>query len=133
MARTTPAAIDPLSASRALSVMGIRLYTIGLGTSGIFEQDFVLPRRQPSQGKPPIRPRPQGPEAGGQRGRKSFLATDRDARRRRIPEIDRLEKSEISPKTFWETRELFVPWAIAALCLVLAAWALERTWLRRTP
>ncbi|MBK8801683.1 MAG: VWA domain-containing protein [Fibrobacteres bacterium] len=127
-------AIDPLSASRALSAMGIRLYTIGLGTSGIFEQDFVLPDGSRRRGSLQSDLDPKVLEAmANVGGGKSFLATDRDALSKAYSEIDRLEKSEISSKTFWETRELFVPWAIAALCLVLAAWALERTWLRRTP
>lgn len=127
-------AIDPLSASRALSALGIRLYTIGLGTNGTFEQDFILPDGSHRRGSLQSDLDPNILEAmASVGGGKAFLATDRDALSKAYSEIDRLEKSEISSKTFWETRELFVPWAIAALCLLLAAWALERTWLRRTP
>lgn len=127
-------AVDPYSAAKALAAMEIRLYTIGLGTNGTFEQEFTLPDGSTRSGTVQSDLDPKVLEsmatvAGG----KSFMAADRQALSKAYSEIDRLEKSDISSKTFWETRERFVPWAFAALCLLLWAWALERTWLRRTP
>lgn len=127
-------AVDPLSAARALSALGIRLYTIGLGTNGTFEQEFTLPDGSVRTGtvQSDLDPKILESMASVANG-KSFLATDRQALSKAYAEIDRLERSEITSKTFWETRERFVPWAFAALCLLLLAWTLESTWLRRTP
>lgn len=127
-------AVDPISASRALAAMGIRLYTIGLGTNGTFEQEFTLPDGTNRFGTVQSDLDPKILEAMAEvADGKSFLATDRDALSKAYAEIDRLERSEITSKTFWEIRERFVLWAFAALCLLLLAWALESTWLRRTP
>ncbi|HNY31497.1 MAG TPA: VWA domain-containing protein [Fibrobacteria bacterium] len=127
-------AVDPLSAARALAALGIRLYTIGLGTNGTFEQQFTLPDGSVRSGTVQSDLDPKILEAmAAVADGKSFLATDRQALSKAYAEIDRLERSEITSKTFWETKEKFVPWAFAALCLLLLAWSLESTWLRRTP
>ena len=47
-------------------------------------------------------------------------------------EIDDLEKSEMESIRFVTHRELFTPFALAALMCLCMAWVLETTWLRRT-
>lgn len=48
-------------------------------------------------------------------------------------EIDRLETSEIESLRYLDYRELFMPWALAALSCLLAATILSSTVLRRIP
>jgi Ca-activated chloride channel family protein len=63
-----------------------------------------------------------------------FRMADNDESLREIyAEIDRLEKSDIESVRYIDYRELFVPFALAALCLVILETLLAATVFRRIP
>jgi len=127
-------AMDPLAAARVLATEGIRIYTIGLGTEGVFEQDFKLPDGRVVSGKveSDMDTRSLSAIAAVSNG-KFWRALDRGALESAYGEIDRLERTKISTRTQWEVHERFRVWAFAALVLSVCAWILEATWLRRGP
>ncbi len=61
------------------------------------------------------------------------VATDERSLYAVYREIDRLEKSEVDAVQFLNVQEQFVPFALAALALLLAELLLSRTMLRRIP
>lgn len=128
-------AVDPLSATRALSSLGMRLYTIGLGTVGTFTQTFRLPDGttvKNGQVQSDMDEKTLAEMAKLGNG-KFFRAMDRGALQGAFDAIDKLEKTKIDTKTHWEVHERFMAWALAALALLGLAWLLEHTWLRRLP
>ena len=126
--------VDPISASKAIASLGIRIYTIGLGTVGTFTQDFKLPDGTVQQGQiqSDMDAKTLAEVARTGNG-KFFRALDRDALQNAYDAIDRLERTKISTNTHWEVHERFVAWVLAALGLLLLAMVLEHTWLRRLP
>jgi Ca-activated chloride channel family protein len=127
-------AMDPLAAARVLATEGIRVYTIGLGTEGVFEQEFKLPDGQVVRGKVQSDMDTRTLSAiAATTGGKFWRALDRGALQKAYAEIDRLERTRISTRTQWEVHERFRVWAFAALVLSLLAWTLEATVLRRVP
>lgn len=127
-------AVDPVSAARALSSLGLRIHTIGVGREGRFQQSFQMPDGTIQKGviesKMDARSLSEVARIGGGR---FFRALDRDALDKAWTEIDKMERTKISSRTWWETHERFAPWALAALGLLGLAFILESTWLRRLP
>lgn len=126
--------VDPLSAAKAVSSLGIRIYTIGLGTVGTFNQEFKLPDGTVQQGQVQSDMDEKTLAGVAELGKgKFFRALDRDALQKAYEAIDALERTKIDTHTHWEVHERFEIWALGALGLLLLAAALERTWLRRLP
>jgi Ca-activated chloride channel family protein len=127
-------AVDPISAARALSSLGLRIHTIGIGREGRFEQKFTMPDGSVQKGaiesKMDARSLTEVARLGGGR---FYRALDRDALEKAWTEIDKMERTKISSRTWWETKERFAPWALAALASLALALVLESTWLRRLP
>lgn len=118
-------AIDPLSAAAVCDGLGIRVYTVGVGTRG--EVTIPLRQRHPVTGRVQVtRMRLHNPldEALLQRiaertGGAYYRATDTDSLRRIFEEIDRLEKTKIEVKRYVRYEETFQPLAWTALGLLL--------------
>ena len=126
--------IDPLTAASAAQALGIRIYTIGVGTEGYapypvrdqwgrvtyqqvqVEIDEELLRR-----------------IADQTGGKYFRATDAEALRRVYAEIDKLEKSKIRVHQYRQKAELFAPYLGWAFVLLLIELVLSATRLRTMP
>ena len=118
-------AIDPLSAAAVCKGLGIRVYTIGVGTAG--RVPVPVPTRNPVTGRQEIRRvrmnvevdeellRQVATETGGQ----FYKAVDRESLRNIFAEIDRLETTPIQTKQYVRYREVFQPFAWAALGLLL--------------
>lgn len=127
-------AVDPVSAARALASLGLRIHTIGVGREGRFQQSFQMPDGSVQKGviesKMDAKSLSEVARIGGGR---FFRALDRDALDEAWSEIDKMERTKISSRTWWETKERFAPWALAALALLALALVLESTWLRRLP
>jgi len=127
-------AIAPMTAARLAREVGIRVYTIGVGTHG----HAPMPVTGPS-GRTRIVPVPveideemlraMARETGG----RYFRATDNEALERIFETIDRLEKTERTSeiKVAWSDR--FEPWLLAAGLLLFLEVGFARPLLRSVP
>jgi Ca-activated chloride channel family protein len=118
-------AIDPLSAAAVCDGLGIKVYTVGVGTRG----RVVVPLRV--RDRHTGRVRVERVEMDNQldetllrriaerTGGAYFRATDARSLERIFAEIDRLEKTEIEVKRYVRYEESFQPLAWAALALLL--------------
>lgn len=119
-------AIDPLSAAAICKGLGIKVYTVGVGTSG----RVPVPMRLPDAltGRRTTRTVLMNVEVDeellreiSQRtGGRFYKATDRETLRSIFDEIDRLERTPIRSKRYIRYREAFQPFAWAALALMMA-------------
>lgn len=118
-------AIDPLSAAAVCDGLGIRVYTVGVGTRG--EVTIPVQRRDPVTGRlrtHRVRMQNQLDEELLQRiaertGGAYFRATDSRSLERIFEEIDRLEKTTIETRRYVRYEESFQPLAWSALALLL--------------
>lgn len=130
--------IDPVSAAAVAKGLGVKVYTIGVGTEG--RAPVPVPVTNPLTGEREIRRVPmnlQVDEALLRRiaertGGRFYRATDQDALRTVFEDIDQLEKTPLAVKRYVRYREAFMPLAWAALLLVvfplplvLAGWTAE--------
>lgn len=129
-------AIDPASAAALCQGLGIKVYTVGVGSSG--RVPVPLPTQDPVTGRTVIRrvtmnvpmDEPLLRQIAQRTGGQFFRATDRGSLQRIFREIDQLEKTPLQVKRYVRYREAFPPlvWAgLLLLLLPLAAAGLEVT------
>ncbi len=126
--------IDPTTAASLAQSLGVKIYTIGVGTRG----EAPYPVRDPFLGKRYVYLRADIDEetltqmaeaTGGQ----YYRAVDSDSLARVFEQIDALETTEIKVRHYVRYAELF-PWLAApALVSMLLAALLSATRLRRIP
>ena len=135
--------LDPLAAADLAQTMGIKIYTIGVGTKG----QAPIPVTDGFSGRQVIRWMPVNIDeetlqkvAEITEG-KYFRATDTDSLENIYAEIDELEKTKVEADHFVDYRELAVqplragwismpPLLLIAFVLLLARVVLQQTWLR---
>ena len=118
-------AIDPASAAAVCEGLGIRVYTIGVGTDGTVP--MPVPVRDPLTGRTMMRRAMMEVEVdeellraiAGRTGGRFFQATDPASLRQIFEEIDQLERTPIEIKRYIRFEEAFEPWAWSALTLAL--------------
>jgi Ca-activated chloride channel family protein len=126
--------IAPLQAAELALAQGVRVYTVGAGTTGI----APMPMRSGS-GRIVLRPAPveideKTLEAIAARtGGRYFHARDAAALAETYREIDRLERSELTEVRYLQYEEHYPPLVLAALALTAAALLAGATVLRRLP
>lgn len=108
---------------------GIKIYAIGVGGTRGRQTPFGTLTTPFRQGFDDRALRAAAETTGGI----YRLATDSNSLRDIYAEIDSLEKSEFEAVRFLDYRELFMPWALAALLLLLGESFLRHTLLRRAP
>ncbi len=108
---------SPAEAAALAREWGIKIYAIGVSSGRGFSDSAA----EVLQGV-------AGPTGGIFR-----TASDERSLRAVYQEIDRLEKTEIASIRYLNVREYFLPFALAALALLLAELLLSRTVLRRLP
>ncbi|HEV2851721.1 MAG TPA: VWA domain-containing protein [Thermoanaerobaculia bacterium] len=129
-------AIDPLSAAALCKGLGIKVYTVGVGSGG--RVPVPLPVQDPVTGRTVMHrylmnvpvDEPLMRQIAERTGGRFFKATDRESLQRIFQEIDRLEKTPLQVKRYVRYREAFPPlvWAgLAFLLLPLAAAGLKVT------
>nr|WP_290144911.1 VWA domain-containing protein [Muribaculum intestinale] len=126
--------VSPLMAAEIAHKEGIKVYTIGIGTNG------TAPYPQINMfGRMEFVPQPVVIDEGTLKqisditGGKYFRATGNKVLADIFAEIDRLETSEIDVRHFSHTEDIYFPWAMAALGLLLLDLLLRNTWLRTMP
>jgi Ca-activated chloride channel family protein len=118
--------IQPLDAARMAKALGVKIYTVGVGSRGTAR----FPVNDPTYGKIYMNLPVEIDEASLTRMAKTtggiyYRATDRPSLERIFQEIARLEKTKIEVKTYTHYSELFVKWLFPALCLLLAVTVAE--------
>ncbi len=108
---------------------GIKIYAIGVGDKRGLQTPFGMLSMPLKHGFDDKALRTAADATGGI----YRLATDAGSLRDIYAEIDDLEKSEFEAVRFLDYRELFMPWALAALLLLIGESILRNTILRRTP
>lgn len=117
--------IDPQSAAALCDGLGIRVYTIGVGTSRRVPVPVAIqdPRTGRTTVRRVMRSMPVDQELlariAERTGGRAYLATDPQALADVFGEIDRLETTELEVKRFVRYREAFQPIAWSALALLL--------------
>ncbi|MGZ3866592.1 MAG: vWA domain-containing protein [Bacteroidia bacterium] len=127
--------IAPITAGEIAKTFGVRVYTIGVGTrgkaltpvaiypNGQIQYDYIdvdLDEKTMSD---------IAEETGG----KYFRATDKESLRTVYKEIDKLEKTIISEKSFSNKAEHFLPFALLAAFALLAEFLLRYLIVRAQP
>lgn len=112
--------VDPRTAAQAAAALGIRIYTIGVGTQG----EAPVPTGQGLQGLryqtlPVEIDEPLLTEVATSTGGRYFRATDRESLRGVFREIDRLEKSPVQQVVYRRFEEAH-RWPVALGLLALA-------------
>ena len=124
--------VAPLTAAQIAKTYGIRAYTIGVGANGMAPYPVVTPwgieERKIQVEIDEALLKSIAETTGG----RYFRATDNTKLQEIYAEINRMEKSKTSIDSFPVYKELFSPFAIAALLCLLAE-LLVRILLRRMP
>ncbi|NWG14220.1 MAG: VWA domain-containing protein [Acidobacteria bacterium] len=126
--------IQPLDAARIARTLGVKIYTVGVGSRGLAR----FPVTDPTYGRVYMNLPVEIDEASLNRiaettGGTYYRATDRPSLERIFQEIARLEKTKIEVKTYTHYRELFGGLLFPALALVLAAVLAESTRFAKIP
>ena len=135
--------LDPIQAAELAETMGIKVYTIGVGTKG----QAPMPVEDPFTGQQTIQwvrvsiDEETLTKVATITGGQYFRATDTDSLEKIYNEIDQLEKTNVEAHHFVDYRELAIqPYAAAgfsvppvlliAFILLAARLLLQQTWLR---
>ena len=127
--------ISPTTAAEMAKSMGVRVYTIAVGTDGVTSIPVTLPHSGMVQYVPvklEIDERALKEIALTTKGN-FYRANNSEDLRRIYNDIDKLEKSKLYEKIFSETHEGYQPFVIAAIILLLLEMLLRITVLRRLP
>lgn len=126
--------IDPSTAATLARHLGIRIYTIGVGTKG----EAPYPIQDPFFGKRYVYLKADIDEESlaaiaATTGGRYYRATDADALARIFAQIDTLEKTDIKVRHYMRYAELFAWFMMPGLLALLLEVVLAGTWLRRLP
>ncbi|MDK3156787.1 VWA domain-containing protein [Kamptonema cortianum] len=126
--------VTPIMAAEAARALGIKVYTIGVGTQGI----APIPARDPFGNRVIAQMRVDVDEPTLEKiaeitGAKFFRATDTTALENVYAQIDKLEKTEVKMKKFEHYSELFHWLLIPGLILLGLELLLANTRYRRLP
>lgn len=126
--------IEPLQAADLAAQHGIKVYTVGAGTTGYAPMPLQTRDGRTRLGRAYVEIDEASLRAIAERsGGRYFHATDEDGLREVIEEIGRLERSEVSEIRYLEYAYHFHGFVVAALAAVGAAALLAGSWLRRLP
>jgi len=126
--------IDPLSGARLAQAMGIKVYTIGIGTEG----EAPYPIDDPILGRRYINVQADIDEEtlqqiAGATGGRYFRATDARALKEIFMTIDRMERTEIKVRGYTRHTEQFAWFLYPGALLILVELVLSSTLLRKVP
>lgn len=131
--RNNAGEIAPQMAAHIAKEMGIKVYTIGVGTNGQvpYPQDTPFGQRivyaQLDLDEETLK------EIAETTGGKYFRATDTDELEKIYATIDNLEKTEIKTKEYHDYEERFLPWLFLGFLFLLLEIILQKTVFLRLP
>ncbi len=121
--------IDPLTAKEIARAMGVKVYTIGIGTEGYAPIEEGGKRSIEKEGIDEKLLKDIAGSTGGQ----YYRATDNAGLDSIYKSIDQLEKSKVEITTYERVSEEFLPFALVALGLLVLEALLRYTILRKYP
>ncbi len=125
--------LDPLTAAEIAALLDIRVYTIGVGSSGPVPYPFQTPYGiQRQQVEIPVDDELLENIAQMTGGR-YFWASDPQTLENIYQEIDSLERSKIEVTEYTREKDEYLPLVLLALALLGLEIALKYTWLRTQP
>lgn len=119
--------ITPIDAARAAAALGIRVYTIGVGSTGGRGLLGMLGGGGADVDEPTLR------QVASITGGRYYRASDAQALSAVYAEINSLEKSTAKVKEFTDPEELYLRWLAPAVACYLMSVLLSTTWLRSLP
>lgn len=125
--------IAPQTAAELAKTFGIKVYTIGVGSYGNAPYPVQTPFGIQMQQMPVEIDEPSLIAISELTGGRYFRADDKAKLERIYEEIDKLEKDEIEVKHFSKKQELYFPFAIVALLMLITEALLRYSLLRRIP
>ena len=126
-------AIDPLSAAELAKMFGIRVYTIGIGTRGYAPYPVQTPFGIKMQQMKVQIDETLLQKIANETGGKYFRAENNRKLQAIFKEIDKLEKTKIAVQEFMKKTEMFYPFAVLALILLVLEVTLRYTVFRNLP
>ncbi|MBP3775986.1 MAG: VWA domain-containing protein [Prevotella sp.] len=125
--------LSPMTAAEIAKSMGIRVYTVGVGTNKVAPYPMVVAGSVQYVNIPvEIDSKTLGDIAAATDG-DFYRATNNKELQNIYKEIDKLEKSKLSVKTYSKKYEAYQPFAIAAVLLLLLEILLRITVFRKLP
>jgi Ca-activated chloride channel family protein len=125
--------IDPLSAAEIAKLYGIRIYTIGVGTTGMAPYPVQTPFGMTTQNMEVKIDEPLLKEISRMTDGRYFRATSNAKLREIYQEIDKLEKSKIDVTEFKRKKDEYIPLVLFALALIVLEGLLRYTVVRSIP
>ncbi|MFY9226261.1 MAG: VWA domain-containing protein [Blastocatellia bacterium] len=127
--------IEPQTAAEIAQVLGVKIYTIGIGTSGMVKMPSL------NIGDPPgtytLQPSTFNENTLRQiatlTGGKYYRATNRQALETIFQDIDKLERTAVDVKRYEHYREDFFYWLIISICVLILEVTLQHSYLRILP
>lgn len=126
--------VAPVTASEIAKKLGIKVYTIGVGSNGVAPYPT-----QDAAGQISYTPLPVVIDEATLKsiadntGGKYFRATGNSVLADIFSEIDKLEKTQIDVQNFSHTEDNYFPWAVLACALLLFELILRHAWLKPLP
>lgn len=125
--------ISPLTAAEIARSLGIRVYTIGVGTNKVARYPMPVAGGVQYVNIPVEIDNKTLSEIAGKTDGNFYRATNNKELKQIYKDIDQLERSKLNVKKFSKRYEAFQPFAIAALLVLLLEVLLRLTWFRRIP
>ncbi len=125
--------IAPMTAAELAKSYGIRVYTIGVGTRGTAPAPVMTPFGERIQNVPVDIDEKTLTEIAAITGGQYFRALDNSGLKEIYREIDEMEKYLINVQRVTRKQELYLPYALLALGLLLLEVTLRRTVFRSIP
>ncbi len=125
--------IAPLTAADLARTQGIRVYTIGVGTKGMAPTPVQTSFGLRMQNMPVDIDEKTLTEIASITGGQYYRAVDTESLRKVYKEIDAMEKYLINVQNVTRKTEMYLPFSLLVLGLMLLEFLLRKTWLRTIP
>ena len=125
--------ISPMTAAEIAKSLGIRVYTIGVGTNKVAPYPMPVAGGVQYVNIPVVIDSKTLSEIAAATDADFYRATNNKELQNIYKEIDKLEKSKLSVKTYSKRYEAYQPFAIAAVLLLLLEILLRITVFRKLP
>lgn len=126
----TTGSIPPATAAEIAKQMGVRVYTVGVGTKGYAPYPVRTPFGVQYQQVPVTIDEPTLSNIAKITGGQYFRATNNEKLKQIYQQIDKLEKAKIAVTQYHKKTERFLPFALLALVLLLLDFLLRNTFFK---